>query len=124
MNKIKIFEVEQKFSGTEDFYTFLLKNIKFIGKSMGIKIGKSLKDKPFCVIGKEKFTERNILFFASKSSFQESLEELITLSEEFKADIIMCFISKASSKIHIETFSWFEKLCNSDTQFILRKVDF
>ncbi len=38
-----MFKIEQKFDGTEDLYRYLLKNIDFIGKSIGIQI-----QKPFC----------------------------------------------------------------------------
>ena len=79
MTEVKTFKIEQKFTGTEDLYNYLLKNVEFVGESIGIKIQKPLKDRPFCITGKEKITERNILFFASKSEFPENLGELIVL---------------------------------------------
>jgi hypothetical protein len=54
MTEVKIFKIEQKFSGTEELYKYLIKNINFIGESIGIKIQKPLKDIPFCITGKEK----------------------------------------------------------------------
>jgi hypothetical protein len=89
MIKIKIVKIEQKCKRTADLYRYLLKNVEFIGKSIGIKIQKPLKDSSFCITGKEKITGRNILFFASKSQYTESLEELIILSETFDIDIIV-----------------------------------
>lgn len=40
MTKVKTFKIEQKFNGTEDLYRYLLKNVEFIGKSIGIQIQK------------------------------------------------------------------------------------
>ena len=116
-------KIEQKFSGTEDLYKYLIKNVEFIGKSTGIQIQKPLKDRPFCLTGKEKITERNILFFASKSEFPESLGELIVLAGAFDVDIIVFFLPKAS-KTYLEPLNWLQKLCNVDTEFIAGEVNF
>ena len=123
MNKVKTFKIEQKFSGTEDLYSYLLKNVELVGKLIGIQIQKPIKAKPFCIIGKEKITERNILFFASKSEFPESLGELIVLASAFDVDIIVFFVDSAS-KFHRETLNWLQNICNSDTQFIVGEVLF
>lgn len=123
MTKIKIFKIEQKFSATEDLYRYLLKNVEFIGQSIGIKIQKPLKDTPFCLTGKEKITERNILFFASKSESPENLGELIVLAGAFDVDIIVSFMHKAN-KTYLESLNWLQKICNEDTQFIVGEVIF
>lgn len=90
---------------------------------MGIKIENLSKDNPFCIVGKEKNTERNILLFASKSKFPECLGELIDLSEALNFDTIVFFAPKTSEN-HIQTLKWLEKICNSDIQFILKEADF
>lgn len=123
MTEVKLFKIEQIFSGTEDLYRYLLKNVKFIGKSIGIQIQKPLKDRPFCITGKEKITERNILFFASKSESPENLGELITLAGAFDVDIIVFFIPKVS-KTYIEPISWLQKICNDDTEIIVVEAIF
>ena len=124
MSEIKAFEIKQKFNSAEEFYNYLLKNIKFSGKSTGIKIGASVEDKPFCIVGKEKNTERNILFFASKSKFPECLEELIAVSEAFDFDTIVFFAPKTNSENHIKTLKWLENICNSDKQLVIKDVYF
>ena len=96
MIEIRTFKIEQQFSSTEDLYIYLIKNVKFIGESIGIQIQKPLKDRPFCLTGKEKITERNILFFAPKSEIPESLGELIVLASAFDIDIIILFVGNAS----------------------------
>lgn len=124
MCEVKTFRIEQKFNGTEDLYNYLLKNVEFIGESIGIQIQKPLKDRPFCLTGKEKITERNILFFASKSELPESLGELIVLAGTFDVDIIIVFFMPKTSKTYIESLNWLQKICNEDTQFIVGEVDF
>ena len=123
MTEVKTFKIKQKFTGTEDLYNYLLKNVNFIGESIGVKIQKPLKDIPFCITGKEKITERNILFFASKNDFLESLGELIILAGTFDVEIIIFFLSK-TSKTYFESLNWLQKICNADTQFIVGEVDF
>jgi len=123
MNKVKTFKIEQKFSGTEDLYKYLLKNVDFIGESIGINIQKPLKDSPFCLTGKEEITDRNILFFASKREFSESLGELIAFAGAFDVDIIVFFMPKVSKNC-IKPLQWLQKICNEDTQFIIGEVKF
>ena len=123
MIEVKIFKIEHEFSGTEDLYRYLVENVKFIGESIGVQIQKPLKDRPFCLTGKEKITERNILFFASKSEFPESLGELIVLAGAFDVDIIVFFLSK-TSKTYLESLNWLQKICDDDTQFIVGGVNF
>ena len=123
MDKVKMFKIEQEFSDTEDLYRYLLKNVDFVGKSIGIQIQKPLKDNPFCITGKEKITERNILFFASKSRFPESLGELIALAGAFNVDIIVYFAPKINPS-QLDSLNWLKKICNNDTQFIISEADF
>lgn len=123
MTEVKTFKIEEKFKGTEDLYRYLLKNIEFVGESVGVQIQKPLKDRPFCITGKEKITERNILFFASKSEFPESLGELIALAGAFYVDIIVFFMSKINNA-HLESLNWLQSICNDDTQFIVGEVTF
>lgn len=123
MSEVKMFKIEEKFSGTEDLYKYLLKNVKFIGKSIGVQIQEPLKDNPFCITGKEKITERNILFFASKSQFPDNLGELIVLAGAFDVDIIVYFLPKVNVT-PLESLNWLQKICNDDTQFVVGEADF
>ena len=123
MTEVKTIKLEQKFSGTEDLYNYLLKNVNFIGESIGVKIQKPLKDNPFCLTGKEKITERNILFFASKSELTESLGELIVLASNFDVHIIVFFMPD-TSETYFEPISWLQKHCAEDYEFIVCLADF
>ncbi len=118
MTEVKTFKIGEKFKCPEDLYRYLLKNVEFICESIDIQIQKPIKAKLFCLIGREKITERNILFFASKNEFPESLGELIVLASAFYVDIIIFFLP-ILSKTYLEPFSWFQKICNDDTQFIV-----
>lgn len=121
--KLKTFKIEQKFNGTEDLYRYLLKNVEFIGESIGIRVQKPIKAKPFCIVGMEKITERNILFFISKSEVPENLGELIVCASAFDADIIVFFVDNAS-EFYLVTLNWLQKICNDDTQFIIVESSF
>lgn len=123
MTEVKTFKIEQKFSGTEDLYRYIIKNVKFIGESIGIKIQNPLKDIPFCIIGKEKITERNILFFASKDEHPEALGELIILAGAFDVDIVV-FLTPKVNATRLESLNWLQKICNADTEFIVGEVEF
>ena len=123
MNELKTFKIDQKFSGTEDLYRYLIKNIKLIGESIGIQIQKPIEAKPFCVVGKEKITERSILFFATKTPFPENLSELIALAGAFNVDIIVYFLPNVNVAL-LEPLNWLQKICNDDTQFIVSEADF
>lgn len=122
MTEVKTFKIEQKFNGTEDLYRYIIKNVKFIGESIGIKIQKPLKDIPFCITGKEKITERNILFFASKDEYPEALGELIILAGTFDVDIIIFLMPKVNIT-QLESLNWLQKICNDDTEFIVGNVN-
>ena len=123
MTEVKTFKVEQKFSGTEDLYRYLLKNAEFIGESIGVQVQKPLKERPFCLTGKEKVTERNILFFASKDDYLEALGELIILAGTFDVDIVV-FLMPEVSKTYLESLNLLQKICNADTEFIVGEVNF
>ena len=123
MNKLKTFKLEQKFNGTADLYKYLLKNVDFIGRATGVQIQKPLKDGPFCLTGREKITERNILFFASKQDFPESLGELIVFAGAFDVDIVV-FLMQKLNNAHLEALNWLQKICNEDAQFIVGEIDF
>lgn len=123
MTEVKTFKIEQKFSGTEDLYKYLLKNVKFIGQSIGIQIQKPLKDSPICITGKEKITERNIVFFASKSEYHERLGELLICAGASDADVIVFFMSKIN-KAHLQPLNWLQKISNADTEFIICEINF
>lgn len=123
MSEVKMFKIDEKFSGTKELYKYLLKNIDFIGQAIGVQIQEPLKDNPFCITGKEKITERNILFFATKSEFPDNLGELIVLAGTFDVDIIVYFLPKVNVT-QLESLNWLQKICNDDTQFIVSEVDF
>ena len=123
MKELKTFKVEQEFDGTEDLYRYLLKNVEFIGESIGFEIQKPMKAKPFCIVGKEKITERNILFFASKSEVPENLGELIVLASAFDVKIIVFFVDNVS-KFYLGFLNWLQKICNDDAQFFVGEVLF
>lgn len=122
MSNLKMFKIEEKFSGTEDLYRYLLKNIDFIGESIGVQLQDPLEDKPFCIIGKEKITEKQILFFASKRRFPANLNELIIVEAAFNVNVIVFFTRKARKKC-LEDLNWIQDVC-TDKQFIVCEVDF
>lgn len=123
MTEIRKFKIDQRFSGIEELYNYLFKNIAFIEEATGIKIQKPLKARPFCIIGQEKITERNIIFFASKSEFPDNLGELIVLADVFEADIVVFFMSDLN-KNYLVGINWIQSICNDDTQFIVLEVSF
>ena len=123
MTEVKTFKMKQKFNETGDLYKYLLKNVDFIGQATGVQIQKPLKDRPFCITGREKITERNILFFASKQDFPESLGELIVFAGAFNVDIVVFFIQQLNNA-NLEPLNWLQKICNNDTQFIIGEVNF
>lgn len=123
MTDVKTLKIEEKFNGADDLYKYLLKNVEFVGHSIEIQIQAPLKDRPFCITGKEKITERNILFFASKNEFYESLGELIISAGAFDADIIVFFIPKLNDA-HLEPLNWLHRISNDDTEIIVCEVEF
>lgn len=123
MTELKTFKIEQEFSNIEDLYGYLLKNVDLLTELTGIQIQKPLKARMHCIVGKEKITERNILFFASKSEFLESLGESIALAAAFSADVIVFFLPQIT-KMYLESMQWLQSICNADAQFIVAEVTF
>lgn len=123
MTEVKTFKIEEKFRSVEELYGYLLKNVKLLEQVTEIKIQKPLKFKNFCIIAKEKITERNILIYASKSEFHEGLGELIISAGTFDADIIIFLIPKII-KAHLEPLNWLNKICAEDYQIIVGQVKF
>jgi hypothetical protein len=121
--KVKKFKIKQKFGGIDDLYRYLLKNVEFIGEAIGIQVQKPIEAKPFCLVGREKITERNILFFASKSEFAESIGELIILAGAFDVDIIIFFLEN-TNEFFLGVIDWLHKICNDDTEFVVGEVQF
>lgn len=123
MSEIKTFKIEQKFKSTEGLYSYLRKNVELISEAIGIQIKRPLKERLFCLTGKEMITERNILFFASKSDFLSRLGELIIMAGALEVDVIV-FLMPEVYKAHLEPISWLQSICNEDTQFIVGEVSF
>ncbi len=123
MTEIKMFKIEQKFSGTEDLYKYLINNVEFIGQSIGIQIQKPLKDLPFCIIGREKITEKNILFYASMGEFIDNLGEIILLGSQFGIYTVVIFSAKFEMS-HLESIKWLQEISTDDYEFIACQVEF
>lgn len=122
MTELKTFKIEDKFNGTEDLYRYLIKNVGFIGQSIGVQLQDPLEDKPFCIIGREKITKKKVLFFASKRRFPANLNELIIVEATFNVSIIVFFVRKVRKKC-LEDLNWIQDIC-TDKQFIVCEVDF
>lgn len=123
MPELKTFKLEEKFSGVEDLYNYLQKNVTTIEALTSIRIQKPLKERPYCITAKEKITERQILFFASKSEFPESLGELILLAGAINADVLFFFVPKITPA-KLEPINWLHKNFDNDTQIIIGETDF
>ena len=123
MTGVKLFKIERKFNGTEDLYKYLLKNIDFVEQSTGLQIQKPLKDLPFCLIGKEKTTKKNILFYASKGEFIENVGEIILLASQFEIYTIVIFSAKFEIS-HLDSINWLQEISSDDYEFIICQVNF
>ncbi len=122
MTGLKTFKFEQEFDSIDELYRFLIENIGFIENKIGVRIGEEgLSERPFCITGKEKITERQILFYASENTMPENLGEMIILSGAFKADIIIFIVDKINPTI-LEPINWFARVLNADTELILAEV--
>ena len=120
--ELKTFYFEQEFGSIDALYQFLIKNIRFIENKIGVRTGEEgLKERPFCITGKEKVTERQILFYASENTMPENLGEMIILSGAFKADIIVFIVDKINPTI-LEPINWLASIMNADTELILAEV--
>lgn len=123
MTEVKTFKLERKFDGLEELYKYLLKNVKLLEKATGLQIQKTLKIRPFCITAKEKITERQILFFASKQDFPESLGELIVFAGAYEADIVI-FLLQKTGKNYLMPMNWLQKICAADYEFYVGQVEF
>lgn len=123
MTEVKTFKIGQRFNGKEGLYRYLFENVKSLEEMTNLKIQNPLKARMHCVVGQEKITERNILFFASKSEFTQNLGELITLASVFEADIIIFFVNNANQN-YLLCLNWLNRICNEDTQFIVGETSF
>lgn len=123
MTEVKRIKLERKFDGTKDLYDYLIKNVNFIGEAIGIQLQKPLKDLHFCIIGREKITEKKILFYASKTDVVESFGELIILASQSDAYIVVIFLPKVSIS-WIDTINWMQKISEKDYEFIICEADF
>ncbi len=122
MTGLKTFKFEQEFGSIDELYQFLIENVGFIENKIGVRIGEEgLKERPFCITGKEKITERQILFYASENTMPENLGEMIILAGAFKADIIIFIVDKINPTI-LEPINWFAEVLNADTELILAEV--
>lgn len=123
MTEIKTFKLERTFKDIDDLYEFLMQNIEFIGEYCGIRIEKTLKEKPFCITGNEKETGKNIIFYSTKETMTENIGELVFLAAAFRAEIVVFLVSKINVVL-LEPINWLHNICNDNTQFILGEVNF
>lgn len=123
MTEVKTFKIEKKFNEVEDLYKWLRENVDSVEELTNLQIQSPLRNRIFCFTAKEKITERNILFYASKSEFHEQIGELIISAGTFDVDIVVFFIPKLT-KARIEPLNWLQKISNEDTEFIICEVDF
>ena len=118
MTEVKTFKVEQKFTGAEDLYNWIRKNVDVIGNLTDLQIQTPIRNRILCLTAKEKITERQILFYASNAEFPQGLGELIISAGTFDVDIVVFFIPKIT-KTHMESLNWLHKICAADHQFIV-----
>lgn len=123
MAEVKTFKIKKKFNGVDDLYKWLRENVDSIEELTGLQIQTPLRKRIICLTAKEKITERQILFYASKGEFHESLGELIISAGTFDADIIVFFIPDLN-KTKLEPLNWLHKICNADTEIIVCEADF
>lgn len=123
MAEIKTFKIEQKFKGAEELYRYLLKHVDFIGQVTGMQVQEPLKQRTFCIVGREKITERQILFYASKQNFPESLGELIVFASAYDIDIVVFFLPNIGNN-YLMPLNWLQKICTADYEFIAIQAEF
>lgn len=123
MTEVKTFKIRQRFNGIDDLYKWLRKNVDFIEKLTDLQIQKPIRNRMICLTAKEKITERQILFYASKDEFHKALGELIISAGAFDADIVVFFTPKIN-KTRLEPLNWLNKICAEDYQIIVIQVDF
>jgi hypothetical protein len=123
MTEVKAFKIEKKFKGVTKLYEYLFKNIQVIEQATDLKIQKNLMVGPFCIIGKEEITERQILIFASEQEFPESLGELIVCAAGYNTDIVI-FLLKKVNKNYLLPMNWLKKICTNDYEILVGQVNF
>lgn len=123
MTEVKAFKIERKFKGVAKLYEYLFKNIHVIEQATDLKIQKNLMVGPFCIIGKEEITQKQILIFASEQGFPESLGELIVCAAGYDADIVIFLLQKVS-KNYLLPMNWLKKICADDYEILVGQVDF
>lgn len=121
MTGVKTFKIKTKFNKVENLYEYLFNNISVIEQLTGLKIQKNLKRHPFCIIGLEEITQRQILLFASGQDFLESFGKLIVLAGTYNADIIIFFLPKNNQK-YLMPINWLQKICAEDYEFFVGQV--
>jgi len=120
--ELKTFGFEQEFGSIDELYHFLIENIDFIEDKIGLRIGEEgLKERPFCITGKESITERQVLFYASENTLPENIGEMILLADAFKADVIVFIVEKINPTI-LSPMKWFAGILNDDTELILAEA--
>lgn len=123
MTEVKTFKIEKKFDGVEDLYKWLRENVDFIEELTKLQIQSPLRNRMICITAKEKITERQILFYASKSGFHNALGEMVISAGTFDVDIIVFFIPKLT-ETHLEPLNWLHKICAADYQIIVIQAEF
>lgn len=123
MTEVKTIKVEQKFNGVEDLYKWLRENVSEIEELTDLQIQSPIRNRIICLTVKEKITERQILFYASKSEFHEQIGELIISAATFDVDIVVFFVKKLT-EAHLEPLNWLSKICAADYQFIVIQAKF
>lgn len=121
MSEIRTFKIDKEFENIDDLYDFIMGDVDFIGKSCGIRIEKSLRERPFCITGFEEKTQRQILFYYANENSPENIGEVIILAGAFKADIVIYLVSKVNVTL-LEPMNWFHSICTDECQFILGEV--
>jgi hypothetical protein len=123
MCEVKTFKIGKKFKGVTKLYDYLFKNIHIIEKATELNFQKDLRIGPFCIIGKEEITQRQILIFASEQEFPEGLGELIVCAAGYDADIVIFLLQKVN-KNYLLPMNWLKKICTNDYEILVGQVDF
>lgn len=123
MAGVKTFKVKRKFKGVKDLYGYLLKDSDVVEHVIGMQIQEPLNQKTFCIVGQEKVTERQVLFYASRQNFPESLGELIIFASAYDVDVVVFFLQKVDNN-YLMPLKWLQKICTADYEFIAVQAEF
>lgn len=122
MTELRTIKFEQEFESIDELYQFLINNTDFIENKIGVRIGEDgLKERPFCITGKENVTERQILFYPSENILPENIGELVVLAGAFDADIIVFIVDKINPTI-LEPIEWLKNAFHQDLELILAEA--